>query len=274
MIYLQTDAVINPGNSGGPLVDTQGRVVGISTFILSQSGGNEGLGFAVPSNIMKTIYGQIRMTGRVRRGIIGTNVQTITPELASALSLPQDWGVVVSDVHPNSPAQKAGLRIGDVVLTVNGKTMENGRQFNVNIYAHRVGELVAVEVLRKSGKTSHQISIVERKGDELQLAELVDPERNLISKLGILVIELNPQILRMLPDLRRKSGLVVAAGTSDNPYWKERFRPGDVIYAVNGTPIINLADLRAAVGRLKHGDPVALQIERGGRLMYVAFNIR
>ena len=123
MIYIQTDAVINPGNSGGPLIDPLGRVVGINTFILSQSGGSEGLGFAVPSNIVNNVYGQIRTTGRVRRGLIGTHVQTVTHDLADALALSRDWGVVIADVMPNSPAEKAGLQIGDIVTHMNGKVM-------------------------------------------------------------------------------------------------------------------------------------------------------
>ena len=116
MIYIQTDATINPGNSGGALVDTDGRLVGINTLILSQSGGSEGIGFAAPSNIVRNIFSQIRKTGRVRRGEIGVNPQTITPLMAEALALTVDAGVVLSDVLPGSPAEKAGLAPGDLVL--------------------------------------------------------------------------------------------------------------------------------------------------------------
>ena len=140
MIYIQTDASINPGNSGGPLVNVEARVVGINTFILSQSGGSEGIGFAVPSNIVRTVYEQIRRFGRVRRGEIGVYGQTITPELARGLGLYQMWGVVLADVYPGGPAATAGLQVGDVVLTLDGKTMENARQFQVNLYPRRVGE--------------------------------------------------------------------------------------------------------------------------------------
>ena len=110
VVYIQTDASINPGNSGGPLVDVEGRVVGVNTFILSQSGGSEGIGFAVPSNIVRTVYKQIRQFGRVRRGEIGVRAQTITPELAGGLGLPQNWGVVLADVFPGGPAATAGVR--------------------------------------------------------------------------------------------------------------------------------------------------------------------
>src|SRR5204863_1030517 len=110
MIYIQTDAPINPGNSGGPLVDLEGRVVGINTLIFSQSGGSEGIGFAAPSNIVRSVFDQLRRTGRVHRGEIGVRVQTVTPALAAGLGLRQDWGVVLSDVPPAGAAARAGLR--------------------------------------------------------------------------------------------------------------------------------------------------------------------
>ena len=116
MVYLQTDAPINPGNSGGPLVNLEGQIVGINTLILTQSGGNEGLGFAAPSNIVRRVFEQIRQFGRVRRGEIGVRAQTITPLLAEGLQLGRDTGVVLSDVYPEGPASKAGAEVGDIVL--------------------------------------------------------------------------------------------------------------------------------------------------------------
>src|SRR3954453_3910617 len=118
MIYIQTDASINPGNSGGPLVDAEGRVIGINTLILSQSGGNEGLGFAAPSNIVKNVFEQVREYGHVRRGEIGVRAQTITPTLAEGLHLTRDWGVVLGDVVPEGPAARAGLQVGDIVVAL------------------------------------------------------------------------------------------------------------------------------------------------------------
>src|SRR5918994_25813 len=139
MVYIQTDTPINPGNSGGPLVTPDGLVVGINTLIFSQSGGSEGVGFAAPGSIVRFVYEQIRTNRRVRRGEIGVFAQTITPAVAAALRLPRDWGVVLGDVYPNSPAANAGLRVGDVILSVDGKRMENGRQFDVTLYQRRGG---------------------------------------------------------------------------------------------------------------------------------------
>jgi len=121
MVYLQTDAPINPGNSGGPLVDTEGRVIGINTFILSQSGGSEGLGFAIPSEIVAEIYAQIRKDGHVHRGQIGITVETITPVLVRGLQLSVNAGVIVSDVQSDSPADQAGVKTGDVIATIDGQ---------------------------------------------------------------------------------------------------------------------------------------------------------
>ena len=130
MVYIQTDAPINPGNSGGPLVDIEGRVVGINTFILTEGGGNEGLGFAIPSGVARRIYEQLRKQGHVHREVIGATVQTITPTLAAGLGLPQDYGVIVSDVTPGGPAEGAGLKVQDVVLTLDGKPVMNVLQFD------------------------------------------------------------------------------------------------------------------------------------------------
>ena len=152
MIYIQTDATINPGNSGGPLVNMAGHVMGINTSIFSQSGGSEGIGFAVPSNIVSNVYSQIRKSGWVRRGEIGVVAQTITPVLASGLQLAQDWGVILADVIPGGTAAIAGLQPNDIILTVNGKVMENARQFEVNLYQYSIGQVVTLEILRGTQK--------------------------------------------------------------------------------------------------------------------------
>jgi serine protease Do len=148
MIYVQTDASINQGSSGGPLVDLHGRIVGINTLIVSRAGGYEGLGFAAPSNIVRTVVEQLRKIGRVRRGDIGIRAQTVTPLLASGLRLARETGVLLADVIPGSPAARAGLAIGDVVLALDGKPMENGRQLQVGLYRHFVGDVVSLDVLR------------------------------------------------------------------------------------------------------------------------------
>jgi serine protease Do len=271
MIYVQTDTAINPGNSGGPLVNTSGEVVGINTLILSQSGGNEGLGFAAPSNIVRAIYEQVRKRGVILRGEIGVRAQSITPLLAEALELPQDWGVIAGDVEPGGPADIAGLAAGDVILALDGKVMENGRQFQVNLYRYAIGDVVHLDVLRGHEQKTVQVAVLERTKDPDRFRRLVSRERNLIPQLGVLAIGLSRELATMLPPLRKPGGVIVAALVADGPYWKSEFQTGDVIHAVNRAPIGDLPDLRRALQPVKSGDPVAVQIERDGELSYVVF---
>jgi serine protease Do len=273
MVYIQTDAPINPGNSGGPLVDTEGKVVGINTMILSQGGGNEGLGFAAPSNIVKTVFEQIKTGGRVRRGTIGVYAQTITPTLATALKLPQDWGVILGDVFPGTTGAAAGLRIGDLVVALDGKRMENGRQFDVNLYRRAVGDVVNLEVLRDGQVVKFPVAVAEREDDPLRFADLVSPERNIVPRLGILAVDIDDRIASMIGELRVPRGVLVAARSADSPSGEYTLEAGDVIIAINGKPMSTLADLRSAVGRLPNRAPVVFQVQRFGQLMFVALEI-
>jgi len=269
MIYIQTDAPINPGNSGGPLLDPDGHVVGINTFILTQSGGSEGIGFAIPSNIVRSVVRQLRKDGHVHRGQIGVRAQTITPALAAGLDLPRDWGVVLGDVEPEGPADEAGLKVGDIVLSLNGKTMENARQLEVNLYGRLIGEKVPLEILRGDQKLTFEVEVIERDDDPMRFADLVNPEKNIIARLGILGVEINQKVVQMLPDLRKKYGVLVAARAAGSAYMGAGLEPGDVIYAMNGVPVTTVVALRQALDRLKPEDPTVLQIEREGKLMYL-----
>jgi serine protease Do len=272
MIYVQTDASINPGSSGGPLVDTRGRVMGINTLIVSQAGGDEGLGFAAPSNIAKAVYEQIRRYGRVRRGDIGVRVQTVTPVLAAGLKLTRDFGAVVSDVVPGSGAERVGLRPGDLVLSLDGKAMENGRQLQVRLYRHVVGEVVTLEILRDEATLSVPVAISERRDDFAGLIASIDPRENLVTRLGIVGMTVDRQIAAMLPAARGRSGVLVAS-TADGAIDAKQggLDEGDIIYAVNRTPIRGITELRTSLDKVGAGEPVVLQLERRGELMYLAF---
>lgn len=273
MIYIQTDAPINPGNSGGPLVDAEGRLIGINTFILTQSGGSEGIGFAAPSSIVRNVFNQIRSHGRVHRGIIGVSVVTVTNTLAAGLKLSQSWGVLAQDVLPKGPAAMAGLQIGDLILNLDGKTMENARQFDVNLYQRPIGEVVTLEVLRGEGKLTLKVSVTQRPDDPHRFVDRVLQESNFIPQLGVFAIDLDDAIAGLLPPLRRESGVVVAAKAAQTATPAELFLPGDVIYSVNTEPVKDLAALKKSLGNLKIGGPVVLQIERFGQLMYIAFEM-
>jgi len=274
LAYIQTDAPINPGNSGGPLIDSQGHVVGINTFILSDSGGSEGLGFAIPSNIVNTVYSQLRKEGHVHRGKIGISVQTISPALAEGLALARDWGVLVGDVTPEGPADMAGVKVGDVVLTANGRAMRNARQLEAYIYRSPMTAKITLEVLRGKDQLTIDVPVIDSVDDPQRFADMVNPEDNLVPRLGILGIGIDKTLAAMLPGLRNSYGVVVAAGSSATDFTSGTgLQPGDVIYSVNQAPVATVEALRKKVDEFKPGDEVAMQIERSGRLMFVSIEI-
>jgi serine protease Do len=271
MVYIQTDTPINPGNSGGPLVDTEGTVIGINTLIYTQSGGSEGIGFAAPSNIVRSIYNQIRAHGRVRRGAIGVFARTITPTLAAGLGLPQKWGVVLEDVHPRSPAAAAGLRVGDVVVALDGKAMENGRQFDVNLYRRAVGDSATVTVMRGVERFTVRVPVIAREDDPARVAELVKSDRSLVPRLGILAVDIDDKISSMLPWLRKREGVLVVAWAADAPPVETGLQPGDVIQSLNRSPVSTIDAMSGMLVQLRTGDPVVLAVDRMGRNLFLAF---
>jgi serine protease Do len=274
MIYIQTDASINPGNSGGPLVDALGRVVGINTLILSQSGGSEGLSFAAPSNIVRTVFEQIRRTGRVHRGEIGIAAQTISPLMARGLDLPQDFGAILSDVAPGGPAGKAGLEPGDIVVALDGKPMENARQLAVNLYQRSVSDRVRIEALRGTERREFLVEVVARKDHPNRFAGMVHPDRNLVPQLGILGIDLDRDMAPFFSGLRGSAGVIVAARAAEAVSLDgEGLKPGDVIYSLNRLPVSGISELKAALARYQTGDPVVMQVEREGKLRYVTLEM-
>lgn len=273
MVFIQTDAAINPGNSGGPLVDVDGNLVGINTSILTQSGGNEGIGFAIPSGIVRFAYQQIRQHGHLQTGEIGADVQPITRELAAALALPTDSGVIVSNVYPGSPAEEAGLKVADLVQTVDGNQIDSVPTFVMSIFLRRAGDRIRVGVLREKQKLDFTVPVVERKQGAESVADLADPDKGLVAELGIIGIDLTPEIAALLPQPRLNSGVVVAATTSDHRADEVGLQFGDIVHALNTHAVTGLSGLRSALHTLKPGDAAALQLERNGRLMFVTFEV-
>jgi len=272
MVYIQTDAPINPGNSGGPLVNVDGEVIGINTFILTQSGGNEGIGFAIPSGVVNVAYQQIRKFGHIHRTQIGIGMQTISPVLAAAMNLPRSYGVIVSDVVPDSPAMAAGVHVGDVLLTVDGRLADSIPFVSFRLMSVDAGAKVHLEVLRDKQKLAFDVPVLEAPHEMDQIASLADPEKNLVRPLGIIGIEIDQKIAAMTSDLRDPFGILVVARSNDAT-GEIPLAAADVIRTLNGQPMTTLERLRAALKSLQPGAPVVLQIQREERLLFVAFTL-
>jgi serine protease Do len=269
MVYVQTDAPINPGNSGGPLVDIDGRVVGVNTFIYTQSGGSEGLGFAIPSNAVRNVFDQIKKDGHAHHGQIGIVAQTISPAMAKGLRLSQDWGVIAADVTPGGPAEKAGLKVRDLILEVNGESVDDAPELETAIDRLKLSDIVHLKVMHDTQELEMNVPVIERDDDPHRFADSVNPEQNLVTKLGILAIEITDEISGMLTGLRHDYGVVVAVRSPNPPYSGGAMEPGDVIYELNRTPIVTVKALRASLDQIKTGETAVLQIQRNSKLMYL-----
>ena len=272
LIYVQTDAPINPGNSGGPLVNIRGEVVGVNTFIVSQAGGNDGLGFAIPSATARTVFRQLKQYGQLRRQEIGMSMQTITSGLAASLGLVRNYGVIVSDVWPGGPAEAAGLMIGDILVSVDGQPAENLPTVSYNFRLRDSEDPVQLVVLRGAAEQRLSVAPVEDRSELDSLSGEADPQKNLVAELGIIGVEIDPRIAAAAKGLRGPYGVVViarAAGAAG----EVPVQPKDVIRSFNNRRIATLQALRDEARALKPGAPVTLQIQREGRLMYVSFTL-
>ncbi len=272
MVYIQTDAAINPGNSGGPLVDADGNVVGIDTFIYTKSGGNEGIGFAIPSGIVRYAYEQIRKYGRVRRRSIGADVQSLTPDLAQALGLSADVGVIVSDVYAESSAAQAGLKIEDVIVALDGFPVDNVPLFTLGLYLVNQSDSAKITVVRAGKKIDMVLPIYEPR-DAARLSELGDPTKDVIPRLGIVGATITPEVAEIIGDLRISSGVLVTSIVADRLAVDSGLSTGDVIHSLNRKSTKTVDELRNAFTALKPGEPAAMQVERNGKLTYVTFEM-
>jgi serine protease Do len=272
-VYIQTDAPINPGNSGGPLVNVDGELAGLNTLILTESGGSQGLGFAIPSAIVASAFPQLQKYGHLHRGLLGFSMQAITPALATALDLPQASGVMVSDVMPDGPAEAASLRVKDVVTTVNGKRVDSVPMLSLELSRYVAGDTVVLGVMRGTETRPVTITVAERPHPIDQLADLADPEKSAVPQLGIIGIDVSADTAALLPSLRIPSGVLVAARTQMSSRDDVPLVAGDVIHTVNTLPVRSLDGLRVLVDDVAAGKELVLQIERSNQLFFVTCRI-
>ncbi|HYL80343.1 MAG TPA: PDZ domain-containing protein, partial [Candidatus Acidoferrum sp.] len=262
--FIQTDASINPGNSGGPLVNMAGQVVGINTAIFSQTGGSVGIGFAIPINQAKGVLPELQAKGHVTRGWLGVSIQSMTPELARALHLDNDKGALVAQTLPDSPAAKAGLKPGDVIVEYDGHAVGKSGDLPRLVGATPVGKTAVVKVLRDGQPLTLTAQIAELA--EPRQAAAANPDRE---KLGLAVQPLTPPLARQLgvPD---RSGAVVAGVKDGSPAAEAGIQPGDVIVQANRQPVRSVGDLRKALAAQKPGEATLLQIHRKDASLFVA----
>ncbi len=268
LVYIQTDASISQGSSGGPLVNVDGELIGINAFILSQPGGNQGLGFAIPSAVVAAAYPQLRARGHIEQDSIGIRVQGVTPALAAGLGLAREWGVVVADVLEGGPADSAGVRVEDLIASVDGKPTTSVPLLAMQLNARRDTSRVVLGLLRGTTQWTVEVPVVHMR-TELDLSDATRLEPQAIDALGILGIEIDEQLASTLSALRVPSGVIVAARTERFGRHDLSITAGDVIHAVNGTAVSTIDGLKTALISLDPQRPIVLQVERDGALTFV-----
>jgi serine protease Do len=269
--FLQTDAPINQGNSGGALVNTTGELIGINSQIISPTGGNIGIGFAIPSNMTRTVMGQLVKSGAVKRGHLGVTVQAVTPELAESLGLKEAKGVLISDVTPNSPAAKAGLKIGDVITAMNGQAIEDPNQFRNTVAGAAPGTEVTLTITREGKQQEVRVKLGELNPQESASRQGAAPEGG--GQLGIQVQPVTPDIAAQLGLPENTQGLVVMSVDPAGPAAEGGIQPGDVIVEVNRQPVKSVADVKAALAR-SGGRPALIRINRQGQNLFLTVKPR
>ena len=264
--FLQTDAPINPGNSGGPLINLKGEVIGINTAIVASG---QGIGFAIPSNLTRQVFAQLKEKGKVARGWIGVSIQSVTPEIAEAFKLKESRGALVGDVAPGSPAEAGGIQRGDIIIAFDGKPVKDASDLPRIVAETPIKKLSTLKVLREGQEVEVRVTVAEM--DEEKTASRKQrkaPEQDL----GMTVDEIAPQWAREF-NLREKTGVVILEVAPNSPAEEANLQPGDVIKEVARKPIRNLKDYRGAMEKLQGSGSILLFIGRGGQTFYSSLKV-
>ena len=236
--FIQTDAAINPGNSGGALVDAEGRLIGINTAILSRTGGNQGIGFAIPANLARDVMTSLIKDGRVTRGYLGVMIQDITPALAKQFKLKDNSGALVGDVTADSPAEKAGLKSGDVIIDFDGKKVTDSRHLKLEVARVHPGESVPVKILRDGSTKTLEVTVKEQPGSErLAKNDKANGSDDNGTLNGVTVADLDSRARQQFDLPENVKGVVVTDVAPDSPAAEAGLRPGDVIQEINRKPV-------------------------------------
>jgi serine protease Do len=278
--FIQTDAPINRGNSGGPLFDMDGNVIGINSAIYSPSGGSDGIGFAIPSNLARKVVGQLRQFGSTRRGWVGVQMQQVTPDLAEGLGLPSTAGALVAAVTPNGPANKGGVRNGDLITSVDGKPVADTRALSRIVAETAIGKTVNVDVLRNGRKQTFRVTVARlNEGPATPLAKAATPPqqapKSKLAQLGLSLSVLDAQARSQFKLGTNVKGVVITEIAQGSPASERNLKPGDVIVQVQGQPVNTPDDVAKKIDAdLKAGRKVeTLLINSGGNVVYVALRL-
>ncbi len=263
--FIQTDASINPGNSGGPLLNLEGQVIGINSAIYSRGGGNIGIGFAIPINLVKNVVDQLKTHGKVIRGWLGVSIQNITPDLAQSLGLKKSEGALIADVTPDSPAAKAGFERGDVIIDYNGTHIDQAHQLPALVAATEIGKAVPVTVLRDGNEKTLHVTIAEMPANLGASAE-EGPQSS--EDWGLKVSNITPDVAQQL-GIEQGKGVVITDIAQGSPAADAGLQPGDVIREVDRKPVKNVRDYNRALAKAAKDKPLLLLVEHQGQSLFI-----
>jgi len=266
--FIQTDAAINPGNSGGPLVDLKGQVIGINTAIASRTGGNNGVGFAIPSNLVSSIKDAIVKTGRVQRGRLGALIQDLNEDLARSFNFDSTKGVLIGDVLDNSPAKKAGLKSGDIVVEFNGKPMEGANQLRMSVAATAPGTSSELTIVRNGKRQTIKITTDELT-DEMAKTGPSGAAEESSADFGLTVQTLTPELADQLGYEQNQQGVVITDVDPTSIAARTGLRPRDLVVDVDGKAVSNIRDFREAMSKADTAKGVRMQVMREGSRRFV-----
>jgi serine protease Do len=265
--FIQTDASINPGNSGGPLINLRGEVVAINTAIFSRTGGNIGIGFAIPINLVKELLPQLKGKGKVTRGYLGVLIQKVTPDIAESLGLERARGALVANVSKDGPADRAGVKVGDVIVEFDGKEIKDSNELPIIVARTGVNKKAQLKVLRDKKEVVLSVAVGELKEEEV----VATAEEK--GELGLTVQRVTPEMAQSL-GLERAEGVVITSVEPGGPADEAGLRRGDVILEIDRKPVRNLSDYRKTMGETKKGKGVLFLVRRGESTLFLALKPR